>query len=92
LSIRDKVHADIALLQEKDFYHNGLKDYLAEHCQPSGDSSTGCAVKCGSKEPLPNIQQILERIVWKGDYIQTKSVTGSVLKTILKKCAQFAET
>jgi 5'-nucleotidase-like protein len=93
LSIRDKVHADIALLQEKDFYHNGLKDYLAEHCQLSGDSSTGCAVKCGPNYASQlNIQQILERIVWKGDFIQSQSVTGSVLKTILKKSEQYAET
>jgi hypothetical protein len=92
-SIRDNAHADIALLQEKDFYHNGLKDYLAEHCQLSGDSSTGCAVKCGPNYASQlNIQQILERIVWKGDFIQSQSVTGSVLKTILKKSEQYAET
>ncbi|HEY6253057.1 MAG TPA: 5'-nucleotidase C-terminal domain-containing protein, partial [Candidatus Angelobacter sp.] len=92
-SIRNKVHADIALLQEKDFYPNGLKDYLAEHCQQPGDTSTGCSLKCGSKdESRLDIQQILERIVWKGDFIQSPSVTGGVLKTILKKSDQFAET
>lgn len=91
-AMRDNVQADVALLEEKDFYPYGLKDYLAEHCQQPGDSPTGSSPKCSSKyEPPVDIQQILERIVWKGDFIQSLSVTGSVLKTILKKSDQFAE-
>ncbi|HEV2988264.1 MAG TPA: 5'-nucleotidase C-terminal domain-containing protein [Candidatus Angelobacter sp.] len=83
-AIRDKVHADVALLQTKDFYPHGLKDYLQENCV---DKNTRQLLKCNLY-----IQQILERIVWKGDFIQTLSVTGNVLKTVLKKSDGFAET
>src|SRR5437660_1392203 len=83
-AMRDKVHADVALLQAKDFYPHGLKDYLQENCV---NKNTGQFLNCGLY-----IQQILERIVWKGDFIQTLSVTGNVLKTVLKKSDGFAET
>ncbi len=82
-AMRDKVHADVALLQTKDFYSHGLKDYLRENCV---DKNTGQLLKCDL-----HIQQILERIVWKGDFIQTLSVTGEGLKTVLKKSDGFAE-
>src|SRR5262249_42010235 len=86
LSIREKTQADVALLQERDFYSGGLQDYLSEHCAMPGNTSLSHPLECGPQSgPSLDIQQILERIIWKGDFIKTQSITGSVLKTILKE-------
>lgn len=89
LAIRQRYHADIALLQERDFYQSGLDDYLGEHCILSSENPLRCA-KDSIREL--DLQEILDRIVWKGDYAQVRSVKGSILKSILKQSDEYAKT
>jgi hypothetical protein len=89
-SIRERYKTDVALLQERDFYLHGLDDYLAEYCQvidgPDGKP------ECDPHYPAElDTQEILDRILWKGDYIQVRSVQGSVLKSVLKESSQFSK-
>lgn len=106
--IRQKVHADVALLQQQDFYGHGLEDYIAENCRPKVDNpkhSFECTQQDYPRADLQpevraelqsetraDLQQILERIIWEGNFIKTLSVTGAVLKAILKKSKQFAKS
>lgn len=85
-SMREQYHTDVALLQERDFYPGGLDDYLAEHCVILPSQRLQC------DPSLPDTKEILDRIIWKGDYIQVKSVQGSVLKNVLKQSDQFSKT
>ena len=88
-SMREQYHADVALLQERDFYLSGLEDYLAEHCEKLQNEPLQCPENSLSKW---DVQEVLNRIIWKGDYVQVRSVQGSVLKSILKQSDQFAKT
>ena len=95
--MRNGQSADIALLQERDFYSRGLDDYLVEHCKGSAKSSfrfSDQTIDCGPKGSVAqlDIKEIMDRIVWKGDFSQVKSVSGSVLKTVLKESSQFPKT
>lgn len=85
-AIRKRYHADVALLQERDFYMDGITDYLAEHCNKL-DLNGDCAAN--SIDSL-DVQEILDRVLWKGDYVQVQSVQGSVLKSVLKQSAEFS--
>jgi 5'-nucleotidase, C-terminal domain len=86
-SIREHHHADVALLQERDFYYQGLNDYLAEHSDALvKDCST--LLPC---HPAIDTQEIFDRIVWKGDYLEVISVKGSVLKNVLKQSNNFTK-
>lgn len=60
---------DAALFQQRDFYVQGVDDYVTERCAPS----PACTL---------NLEEILERIIWKGDFLETRAVTGAVLKKI----------
>jgi 5'-nucleotidase, C-terminal domain len=87
--MREQYHADVALLQERDFYVQGLQDYLAEHCTHLDEHPLKCSSHSISQLDL---QEILDRIIWKGDYIQVKSVQGKVLTNVLKESDQFAKS
>src|SRR5579864_9356437 len=78
LVMRERWHADVALLQERDFYLRGVDEYITDHCPNS--------LPC----PL-NLQELLDRIIWKGDFIRVASVQGSVLKNILKQSKSFEQ-
>ncbi len=86
-SIRERYHTDIALLQDRDLYLSGLDEYFSEHCR--APKSPKGKPQCDRK--FPDIQEILDRIIWKGDYIQVKSVQGSVLQSVLKQSTQFSK-
>ena len=86
-SIRKKYGADVALLQKRDFYIHGVEDYLSEHCRIWEKHGLQCSAP---PEPL-DIQEILDRVVWKGDVVKTRSVQGSVLKKVLEESGQFEE-
>lgn len=92
-SIRSKEKADVALLQERDFYLRGLEDYFSEHCNTDQDNSTQRKLACDDPHSLGKLglQEILDRILWKGDFIKVRAVTGSVLRSILKESDQFAK-
>jgi hypothetical protein len=77
-SIREHHYADVAILQQRDFYPQGLHDYLAEDYNPEITKKL-------------DIQQILDRIIWKGDFIRVISVQGAILKNILKQSDQFSK-
>jgi hypothetical protein len=84
-SIRKNTHADIALLQKRDFYVKAVDEFLAG--------------QAGAADPPPDmtdwdskIQEVLSRVIWKGDHLAIKSVQGSVLKKILAQSKQFADT
>jgi hypothetical protein len=89
-SIHKPYQTDVALLQQRDFYPRGLDDYLAEHCKvvEAHDGKLQCDP---SSPPALDNQEILDRIIWKGDYIRIKSVRGSVLKSVLKESGQFSK-
>ena len=76
--MRERWHADVALLQERDFYLRGIDEYITDHCS----NSPSC--------PL-NLQELLDRIIWKGDFLRVASVQGSVLKNILKRSKSFEQ-
>lgn len=78
-SMRKKWDADIALLQKRDFYIDGVKDYLHEDCDASK----------ASKDPCKDFKDILDRVIWKGDNVRVLSVKGSTLQSIIKDSDQF---
>jgi hypothetical protein len=82
-AVRSRHHADIALLQERDIYADALTDFMSEHC--AGSSG---AQKCKEKIDT-NLQQIMDRFLWKGDFIRELSVTGSVLKKVMDQSKKF---
>jgi hypothetical protein len=87
-SIRKKYGTNIAFLQQRDFYPRGLEDYLSEHCSVIKDLDG--KVRCDPNSHLTlDAQEILDRILWKGDYVHVKSVQGSVLKSVIKQSEQF---
>ncbi len=87
-TMQQRWHADVALLQERDFYLGGIDEYITDHCRQgeTNPPSRGC-----DPNVLPDLQQLLDRIIWKGDFIRVIPVQGSVLKSILKQSAQFAK-
>ena len=86
-SIRKRWRADVALLQLRDFYKFGFEDYLADHCI-TGPGKETCDSLPGNKI---DVQEVLDRIIWKGDYIKIRSIQGSVLKNMLKQSDQFSK-
>lgn len=71
-AMQQETQADVAMLQGRDFYPNALQDYLDEQCPGSG---------C----PLLDLQEILDRFIWKGDALVARTVTGGVLKKVLEQ-------
>jgi len=70
-AMQRETEADVAMLQQRDFYSGALQDYLAERC------SSGCS--------LLNLQEILDRFIWKGDALVVRGLTGGVLKKVLEQ-------
>ena len=66
-----KAHADVALLQEQDFYWP----------QVLGDE----------KRIPPATQGLLERILWKDNFLVTLSVPGSVLTKVMAASKKYAQ-
>jgi hypothetical protein len=74
--MRKETHADVALLQKRDFF--------AELPDGSGDIPD-----LGSQQPDQVLQQLLDRIVWKGDFLNLLYVPGSALQQALKQSKTF---
>jgi len=91
-AIQSVYSTDAALLQSRDFYTGGLVEYLTEHCKTNSDYSDQ-SIDCGDPhvERLIDLQEVLDRIVWKGDLIRVRPVKGMVLQTILKESANYAK-
>jgi len=68
--------ADVALLQERDFFAD-----LPPEAGDIGDLS--------SQNPDTVLQQLLDRIIWKGDFLQLLYVPGSALQQAMKQSKTF---
>jgi 5'-nucleotidase-like protein len=69
-AMQDSVGADIALLQRRDFFPTLPGD--AQDLVDDVDKTTD-----------PTLQQIVERIIWKGDFLIVSHVPGSVIQKIM---------
>jgi hypothetical protein len=76
-SMQKNMEADVALLQERDFYSRALNDYFNERC------SSGCS--------FLDLQEVLDRWIWKGDALIVHSVTGAVLQSVLEQSKKYAD-
>jgi hypothetical protein len=65
-ALRDRTHADVAMLQKRAFYWGPFPN--------PQNSSAGLTQPNG---------ELLERILWMGDYLEVLSVKGSTLKKVL---------
>jgi hypothetical protein len=74
--MQKETHADVALLQERDFF--------ADLPDGSGDIPDLSAMK-----PDEILQQLLDRIVWKGDFLNLLYVPGSALQQAMKQSKVF---
>ncbi|HET9399743.1 MAG TPA: hypothetical protein VFO34_02230, partial [Candidatus Acidoferrales bacterium] len=68
--------SDIAILQERDFF--------AELPPDAGDIAD---LKAGTPDTI--LQQLMDRIVWKGDFLKLMRVPGSALQQALKESKAF---
>jgi hypothetical protein len=87
LRMQKRVNADVAMLQQRDFYLDGLEEFYVDHCQRTAE-------KCFSPEfPAQKfpMQEVLDRIIWKGDFVFHLSVQGSTLKTILDESKTYSK-
>src|ERR1039458_10719717 len=70
--MQKETHADVALLQKRDFFAD-LPD------------SSGDVADLNAQQPDQILQQLLDRIVWKGDFLNLLYVPGSALQQALKQ-------
>jgi len=78
LSVMQKnMGADVALLQNRDFYPGALTDYLKDRCP------NGCS--------LLDLQEILDRWIWKGDALIVRSITGAGLQSVLEQSKKYED-
>lgn len=82
--IRRQEHADAALLQSRDFFVPILNEFLEHYCQSKADLSC-------EKDIADHFEELMDRILWKGDFIQTISVKGSVLQQVLDQSSKFKQ-
>ncbi len=88
-AIQKKVGADVAMLQQRDFYWDGLEEFYIDHCERM-DADKKCVAPDFSAQIVP-IQEVLDRLIWKGDFVYHVSVQGSTLKTILDESKTFSK-
>ena len=74
--MQKETHADVALLQKRDFFAD-LPD------------SSGDVADLNAQQPDQILQQLLDRIVWKGDFLNLLYVSGSALQQALKQSKAF---
>jgi len=69
-TMQDRSEADIALLQQRDFFPTLPGE--AHDLRDDVDKATD-----------PELQQLVDRIVWKGDFLVVSHVPGSVIQKIM---------
>lgn len=69
-------HADVALLQERDFF-------------AALPADAGDIPDLNTRQPEEVLQQLLDRIVWKGDFLTLIYLPGSALETAMKQSKTF---
>lgn len=70
-ALRDALHADVALMQERDFFD---VEGRVTRCQATPISSL-----------RERIRASIEQIIWKGDFAISRTITGAALKSALKE-------
>ena len=74
--MQKETHADVALLQERDFF-------------PALPANSGDIGDLDTQQPDLILQQLLDRIVWKGDFLTLLYVPGSALEQVMKESKAF---
>jgi hypothetical protein len=74
-ALRDTWHADVALTQDRDFYHPE-----ADRAPAKGQPPVPANVQ---------VQAAVEQIVWKGDFAIVQTITGAALKAALAESARL---
>jgi hypothetical protein len=69
-------HADVALLQKRDFFADL-------------PGAVGDITNLDDQQPDEILQQLLDRIVWKGDFLNLLYVPGSALQQAMKESKAF---
>ncbi len=69
-AMRENTEADIVLLQKRDFF-------------PTLPGDVRDIVDDPGKNPDPELQQIVDRIIWKGDFQTLSYVPGSVIQKVM---------
>jgi len=78
-AMRESKGADVALIQRRDFYDEFTAD----------DFPIDPAQETDPRKQKERIQQILDRIIWKGDLLTLLYVPGSALKKALEQSDKF---
>lgn len=84
-AMRDHTKADIALIQKRDLFDQIPKFEKSESnlLNPAGLPNTAA-------DDDRNLQQTIDRLIWKGDLLSLLYVPGSALKSTLDKSEVFA--
>jgi hypothetical protein len=83
-AMRKDAGADIAFLQRRDIYLPILQEFLMVQCGLVDDHQ--CKVNIHL-----HFQELMDRILWKGDFLETFSVKGSVLQSVYQQSKKFKE-
>lgn len=84
--IRREEHADAALLQTRDLFNPILNEFLEHHCLNPSSTDLSC-----EQDMANHFEELMDRILWKGDFVQTISVKGSVLQQVLDQSDKFKQ-
>lgn len=89
-TMRKQLSADVALVQSRDFYDKipdviKAKSALLDRSNPE-QTKLGLA----PAEQVENIQQMLDRLIWKGDLLTLLYVPGADLRKALKQSDRYA--
>lgn len=81
-TMQQHLGADVALIQTQDLFDKiPLLDVTTYLSRASGSKSEA--------ETRDNVQQTLDRLIWKGDFITLLHVPGAALKSALAKSEEF---
>jgi hypothetical protein len=69
-AMQDNAEADIAVLQKRDFF-------------PTLPEDTKDIVSDVDRKPGPNLQEIVDRIIWKGDFLMVSHLPGSIIQKMM---------
>ena len=89
-TMRETLSADVALIQSRDLYEK--LPLLVDPAAPAPRMLTRSTAAAAIPPPVNagNFQQMLDRLIWKGDLLTLLYVPGSALKNALKLSEGFA--
>lgn len=86
--------ADVAMIQSRDLFDQiplllpNEKNYL-DRKKPEPNAESSDSSKTSSSSNLENFQQMLDRLIWKGDLVTMLYLPGEQLKKVLDQSAIF---